>query len=516
MYGYGLQTWEYSAEFALRSYWYLLLHAAIGAPATWLFGNEKGKLATFYLIRAFLAAASALTEWWLYKAVRSRYTASISNIFLSFLVVSSGMFAASAALLPSSFTMCALTAAAAAVIATKHNYVIFSAVIGVVWGWCVAGVAYVPYAFWILASSRLLPSIGTLLAALFTTLAPLAIADRMFYGNWKASLWNFLVYNVAGGGKSALYGVEGPLYYFKNGFNQLQFILPLSLILPVVGILAWAAEAILGSATAAPNINKKKKGSLDLNLFVAVSPLFLWLAAITVLPHKEERFLFVVYPLACLAAAATLDAGASILTKTLPWKNIGQRLSTLGIAAVVCGTALLSLSRTVALVSHYGAPMSIYRALPALSPGMPFSKNINVCVGAEWHRFPSSFFLPGPGHRIQFIKSGFDGLLPRAFDDSQGGTRAAPPQLNDQNTREPQNFWESAENCDYAVTLRDPRTGWLDSGVLGPETDWEVISSHPFLDAGQSPPLTRAFYIPRLSPLKNKWLSYELVLKKKK
>lgn len=31
---------------------------------------------------------------------------------------------------------------------------------------------------------------------------------------------------------------------------------------------------------------------------VAVSPFFLWLAAITALPHKEERFLFVVYPLA--------------------------------------------------------------------------------------------------------------------------------------------------------------------------------------------------------------------------
>ena len=41
---------------------------------------------------------------------------------------------------------------------------------------------------------------------------------------------------------------------------------------------------------------------------------------------------------------------------------------------------------------------------------------INVCVGDEWHRYPSSFFLPGPNYRLQFVKSGFDGLLPAAFD----------------------------------------------------------------------------------------------------
>ena len=32
-------------------------------------------------------------------------------------------------------------------------------------------------------------------------------------------------------------------------------------------------------------------------LLVAVAPVYLWLLAITSLPHKEERFLYVVYPL---------------------------------------------------------------------------------------------------------------------------------------------------------------------------------------------------------------------------
>ncbi len=38
------------------------------------------------------------------------------------------------------------------------------------------------------------------------------------------------------------------------------------------------------------------------------APLFVWLAIFVPQPHKEERFLFPVYPLVALAAAATLVA----------------------------------------------------------------------------------------------------------------------------------------------------------------------------------------------------------------
>lgn len=44
---------------------------------------------------------------------------------------------------------------------------------------------------------------------------------------------------------------------------------------------------------------------------------------------------------------------------------------------------------------------------------------MNVCVGDEWYRYPSSFFLPGPAYRLQFVKSGFDGMLPLPFDAGQ-------------------------------------------------------------------------------------------------
>ena len=53
---------------------------------------------------------------------------------------------------------------------------------------------------------------------------------------------------------------------------------------------------------------------------------------------------------------------------------------------------------------------------------MTNSDVVSVCVGDEWYRYPSSFFLPGSSYRLQFVKSGFDGMLPIAFNASQVGS----------------------------------------------------------------------------------------------
>ena len=77
------------------------------------------------------------------------------------------------------------------------------------------------------------------------------------------------MYNVAGGGESHLYGTEGALYYLKNGFNNfnVSFVLALLFlaVLPVV----------------------RKKFAPD--LLVVVSPVYIWLAFMSLQPHKEER-----------------------------------------------------------------------------------------------------------------------------------------------------------------------------------------------------------------------------------
>lgn len=81
---------------------------------------------------------------------------------------------------------------------------------------------------------------------------------------------NLLIYNVLGGGESHLYGTEGPLFYLRNGFNNFNVCFVLALLF--VGILP---------------ISRKKYVP---DLLVVISPIYIWLAFMSLQPHKEERF----------------------------------------------------------------------------------------------------------------------------------------------------------------------------------------------------------------------------------
>lgn len=65
LYGKGLQTWEYSPEYALRSYTYLLLH---GVPI-WIYKEiiQPNPIMIFYLLRIVLGLFSAIAEHQFYK-----------------------------------------------------------------------------------------------------------------------------------------------------------------------------------------------------------------------------------------------------------------------------------------------------------------------------------------------------------------------------------------------------------------------------------------------------------------
>lgn len=65
VYGHGLQTWEYSPEFALRSYTYLLFHAV---PA-WFYNIlfHPNPMLVFYFVRCLLGLCCAVMEAYFYK-----------------------------------------------------------------------------------------------------------------------------------------------------------------------------------------------------------------------------------------------------------------------------------------------------------------------------------------------------------------------------------------------------------------------------------------------------------------
>ena len=137
---------------------------------------------------------------------------------------------------------------------------------------------------------------------------------------------------------------------------------------------------------------------------------------------------------------------------------------------------------------YYHAPMSIFHALEAdeiprllnatghifIPPPSPTQSRfdeeeripridlalikqlgLRMCVGKEWHRFPSHYLVPD-GVRVDWIKSEFDGMLPGHFAETQAewglparvlGTRVVPANLNDLNREAPELY----VRCDISV-----------------------------------------------------------------
>lgn len=90
---------------------------------------------------------------------------------------------------------------------------------------------------------------------------------------------------------------------------------------------------------------------------------------------------------------------------------------------------------------------------------------IRVCVGKEWHRFPSSFFIPqtvsdGKKVEMRFIQSEFRGLLPKPFlksDKLVEVTRHIPTEMNNLNQEEISRYVD-LDSCDYVVDVDMPQS----------------------------------------------------------
>jgi len=100
--GYGFQTWEYSPEFAIRSWFYIVIHAIPAKLGYLLTGSKRLE---FYFLRIVLAVVCSVTETRLFSAIGRTLNGRIAVIYLMVVAFSPGVFYASVAYLPSSFAM---------------------------------------------------------------------------------------------------------------------------------------------------------------------------------------------------------------------------------------------------------------------------------------------------------------------------------------------------------------------------------------------------------------------------
>ena len=230
--------------------------------------------------------------------------------------------------------------------------------------------------------------------------------------------------------------------------------------------------------------------------------------------RAQERFLTMVYPTLCLGAALTLDAALAAFADGVTATRLGTLAPRgrravagsvrVGCALVVVGSVALCAARSAALVAYYGGPLEVFAKLPASAS--------HVCVGKEWYRFPSTFFLAPGAAPLLWVRGGFTGQLPQPYAPWPNGLWTTPAHMNDLNKEEPTRY-AGKEQCRYFVDL--DLAGQAEPSVVQDVASWERVHCAPFLDASRSTStLARAFFIPVLSARRNVYADYCLMVKR--
>ncbi|XP_052385135.1 alpha-1,2-mannosyltransferase ALG9 isoform X7 [Oncorhynchus keta] len=487
LYGYGMQTWEYSPLNAIRSYGYLWLHALPASLHSHIL--QTNKVLVFYFVRCVLAFSCCICELYFYKAVCKKFGLHVGRLMLAFLLLSSGMFCSSAAFLPSSFCMYSTLVAMTGWFQDTPFLAVMGVAAGAIIGWPFSALLGLPIAFDLLVLKRKWNSFITwATVSLLLFLVPLMVVDSCCYGKLVIAPLNILLYNVFTPHGPDLYGTEPWPFYFINGFLNFNVVFVLALLsLPLTALM----EALL------QRFNVQNLGK---PYWLTLSPMYLWMLVFFTRPHKEERFLFPIYPLICLAGAIALSSLQKcyhFLFQRYRLEHYTVSSNWLAVGTLILFT-LLSLSRSVALFRGYHAPLDLYPEFHRISRdpslhAVPKGRPVSVCVGKEWYRFPSSFLLPN-NWQLQFIQSEFRGQLPQPYADGPFATQTIPAHMNDQNLEEPTRYVD-VRQCHYLVDL-DLETSAPREPRYADNTDWSVIASKPFLNAASRMPFPWTFSSP--------------------
>ncbi|XP_004856595.1 alpha-1,2-mannosyltransferase ALG9 isoform X6 [Heterocephalus glaber] len=446
--------------------------------------NYWEPILVFYFLRCLLAFVSCICELYFYKAVCKKFGLHVSRMMLAFLVLSTGMFCSSSAFLPSSFCMYTTLIAMTGWYMDKTPIAVLGVAAGAILGWPFSAALGLPIAFDLLVMKHRWKSFfHWSLGALILFLVPVVVIDSYYYGKLVIAPLNILLYNVFTSHGPDLYGTEPWYFYLINGFLNFNVAFALALlVLPLTSLMEYLLQRFHVQNLGHP-------------YWLTLAPMYVWFIIFFIQPHKEERFLFPVYPLICLCGAVALSALQKCYhfvfqryrlehyTVTSNWLALG----------IVFLFGLLSFSRSVALFRGYHGPLDLYPEFYRIATDptihtVPEGRPVNVCVGKEWYRFPSSFLLPD-NWQLQFIPSEFRGQLPKPFAAGPLATRIVPTDMNDQNLEEPSRYIDISK-CHYLVDLDTMRERPREPRYSSNREEWISLVHRPFLDTSRYFPQT--------------------------
>lgn len=428
-----------------------------------------------------------------------------------FQLFSAGMFTSGTSLLPSTFSMYFGCGALAAWWHQCYSLAIFLTAISTILGWPFAAILALPLCYDVLVIQRKL-KLFTFWAAVsgITVLCPVIAIDSTYFGKFSIAPLNIILYNVFTSHGPNLYGTEPWTFYFINGFLNYNLVWIFALAAPFLLTICYFV------------VPAKAKPTLYLPYYISLAPMFLWLAVFIFQPHKEERFLYPIYPLIALCGAIAVDSFQKLiyrLKSTFRSHPNGSHYldHTMWLANVIIVlSSLLGASRIASLYFNYHAPMDLMMELNTFQLENPAAPTAiyNVCVGKDWYRFPGSFFLPSSKFRIRFLKSEFNGMLPAYFDESANGTTVVHEYFNDLN-QENEAMYFDYEKCHFLLDLDAGEATELEPKYVKNTKDWMIYKAIPFLDAANSQAIYRAFYIPYISNRFVKYAQFYLLKRKK-
>lgn len=438
---------------------------------------------TFYYINYFFL-----------RAICREFGVHIGRTWILFQMFCPGMFISCSAFLPSSFSMYFICGALAAWWHQVYSLAIFLTALSTFLGWPFTAILGVPIVLdVVLRQKKLRTFLFWSLISTVTILIPMVMIDSSYFGRTVVAPLNLILYNIFTSHGPNLYGIEPTSYYLINGFLNFNVVWIMALITPIMLVLGYFF------------VPAKTNATLNLPYYLSLAPLYIWLLIFFAQPHKEERFLFPVYPLISLSGAISIDINQKLFYRI---KKAVKKLSDghhyldhstfISVFFVVLAT-ISSLSRVISLYRNYHAPLDLMMELNTL-PGIQDNVNnkrieYNFCLGKDWYRFPNSFFFPTNQFRIRFLKSEFDGILPAYYEN---GTETLHDYFNDKN--EENNFmYFDYKNCDFLLDLDTGRYSDLEPNYSGRLNEWTIVKTLPFLDAARSHNILRAFYVPYLS-----------------
>ncbi|KAJ6094070.1 hypothetical protein N7467_002915 [Penicillium canescens] len=517
--GYGLQTWEYSPVYSIRSWLYVSLHAAVGKLGSMV---VHSKTAEFYTIRLTLAFVCAACQTRLYSAICRTLSPRIGLLFVMIVTLSPGMFHASTAFLPSTFTMYMSMLGLASFLDWKNGRKTAQGImwfgLGAIVGWPFAGALLVP----LLIEEVVLGIASRSFVSLFWSISDGAMlclsiltlevaVDYAFFQKLVLVPWNIVAYNILGGeGKGPdIFGTEPWTFYIRN----------LLLNFNVWFLFAMLSAPILLLQTVCRANGTSVKTML--RSMALVAPFYMWFGIFSAQPHKEERFMYPAYPFLALSAALSFHLILTWIGSTNPKELIGRVPAKLKLAAavsVVLVAVNAGMLRTLGMVTAYGAPMRVFEPLQQVDIAQTGD---SVCFGKEWYRFPSSYFLPHE-MRAKFIRSEFRGLLPGEFPNAPSylarldGASQIPSGMNDLNIEDPSKYVDISQ-CSFLVDSYFPghAATELEPNYLLDKENWKTLSCASFLDASQTGLLGRLIWIPDFPVIpdrfRRKWGQYCLL-----